>query len=214
VIADLFVAGCARTSSKSNQYKVKLINQGFGFAYNVTSEIVNPPRFMRVRQALAHFVHPDDLKPDLLATMMPLSTLISKDTVSFTGPGDRREEDDGDDEGNGDEGNGEGRSAGFDLCGVFTWRIRYIDSAGAVVSNDVQPSIPRLCPCTGPAAGGTWKNHEAYESCVERASQEFLRARLITWRERKTIVDEAELSSCGRRPGGDDDREASDGHRR
>jgi hypothetical protein len=45
-----------------------------------------------------------------------------------------------------------------DPCDVLTWRIRYATSTGEVVSKDVPPSVPRLCPCSGPTAGKVWEN--------------------------------------------------------
>ena len=207
IVADLSIDGCTKTSA--NQWKVNLLNRGFGFAYNVTAEIVNPPALFRVSDASARFVHPDDVRPELPATVMPLSRSTSVDTVTIARAREltSKHEDDDDEEDRRDGGHG----ADFDdPCGVLTWRIRYRTSTGETLSKDIPPSIPRLCPCAGPAAGGTWKNHGAYESCVEHAAQDFVRAGLISARQRHTIVEAAENSACGKRtPSGDNDnREA------
>jgi len=54
-------------------------------------------------------------------------------------------------------------------------------------------SINQLCPCQGP-----WKNHGEYVSCVDRTSDDFVAAGLITPAEREAIVSNAAQSSCGK----------------
>src|SRR5207249_2999680 len=81
--------------------------------------------------------HPEDVQPDVRATVMPLSTSSSADTVSFSTTVPR------------------------DVCDVLTWRIRYTTSSGQPTSRDVQfhpdhdvdgiPDTQDRCP--GPAAG-------------------------------------------------------------
>ncbi len=198
VVADLSVPGCTETSPDSNQWRVKLANTGFGFAYNATAEVVNPPASVQVTNPLVHFVHPSDLNPTVLATVMPHSTSTSQDAVTLITV--RREhERDADDaperEGEHREGRRENRR---DPCDVLTWRLRYTTSNGETLSKDVPPSIARLCPCAGPAAGGTWENHGAYESCVVHAAQEFVRAGLIADRQADSIVRAAAHSACGK----------------
>jgi len=188
VVADLVVRGCQETSPRSHQWKVKLVNKGFGFAYNVSAEIVSPPAFVQVSDALASFAHPADPHPDVLATVMPLSTSLSVDTVSFITT--TREDPDRDQDRKGEDVRG-------DPCGVFTWRIRYTTSNGETLSKDIHPSLAQLCPCAGPAAGGTWKNHGAYESCMTHAAQEFVQAGFIAERQKDAIVSAAAHSVCG-----------------
>ena len=212
IVAELSIDGCTRAGL--SQWKVSLVNRGFGFAYNVTAEIVNPPALFHVSDALARFVHPDDPRPDLLATVMPLSRSTSADTVTITrshgGKSKDAEDDDEDDRHETSHG-----QITHDPCGVLTWRIRYTTSTGETLSKDVNPSIPGLCPCTGPAAGGTWKNHGAYESCVVHAAHEFVQAGLISGRQKDAIVTAAAHSSCGKhnRAGEEDDREAEERRR-
>jgi hypothetical protein len=68
--------------------------------------------------------------------------------------------------------------------------------AGAIV-NANGCSINQLCPCAGPASGGTWRNHGAYVSCVSGAANNFVAAGLITTAQKDTIVSTAGQSSCG-----------------
>jgi hypothetical protein len=60
-------------------------------------------------------------------------------------------------------------------------------------------SIVQLVPCTGPATGGTWKNHGQYVRAVLRAVKDFRKAGLITLRDRHSIVRAAAKSDCGKR---------------
>lgn len=183
VVAALSVRGCSSASPGSNQLAVTLDNKGFGFAYNVTADVINPPASVQVSNPLVHFVHPGDLHPDVLATVMPLSTAVSTDTIGITTAGhDDEAANDSDD----------------DPCGVLTWRIRYTTSTGQMLSQDQPPSIDRVCPCGGPVAGGPWANHGAYVSCVSEAATEFVRAGLIGEAQRGAIVSGAAQSSCGK----------------
>ena len=47
------------------------------------------------------------------------------------------------------------------------------------------------------AAGGTWKNHGAYVSCVTHAGKEFVQAGLIAERQKDALVRAAAQSVCG-----------------
>jgi hypothetical protein len=69
---------------------------------------------------------------------------------------------------------------------------------GAVV-NAEGCSIDQLVPCTGPASGGTWKNHGQYVSTVQGIAREFLDNGLLTSEDRNSILREAAKSSCGKR---------------
>jgi len=202
VVADLSVPGCTEASPDSHQWRVRLANKGFAFAYNVTAEVVNPPASLQVSNPLVHFVHPDDPHPDVLATVMPLSTLTSADAVIIvTRSREHEREGDGAAEREDDhrEDRGDNRRH---PCDVLTWRLRYTTSNGERLSKDIPPSISRLCPCAAPAAGGTWDNHGAYEACVDHAAQEFVQAGLITQRQRDAIVGAAAHSACGARAEG------------
>jgi hypothetical protein len=59
--------------------------------------------------------------------------------------------------------------------------------------------ITQLCPCAGPASGGTWKNHGEYVSCVTQAAQDMVDAGLITEDEKGDIVSDAAQSDCGQK---------------
>jgi hypothetical protein len=58
-------------------------------------------------------------------------------------------------------------------------------------------SIDQLAPCSGPASGGTWKNHGEYVSAVAQAAEQFLAQGLISQDEEDAIVGAAAQSSCG-----------------
>lgn len=71
--------------------------------------------------------------------------------------------------------------------------------AGALVNSD-GCSIDQLAPCSGPASGGTWKNHGQYVSTVAQVSQQFREQGLITQEEKGAIVASAAQSGCGSKP--------------
>ena len=58
-------------------------------------------------------------------------------------------------------------------------------------------SIEGLVPCSGPASGGTWKNHGQYVSTVAHVVEDFLEQGLITQEQADAIVASAAESSCG-----------------
>jgi hypothetical protein len=58
-------------------------------------------------------------------------------------------------------------------------------------------SIDQLAPCSGPASGGTWKNHGQYVSAVAHAAGAFLAQDLISADEEEKIVTQAAQSNCG-----------------
>jgi hypothetical protein len=58
-------------------------------------------------------------------------------------------------------------------------------------------SIDQLAPCSGPASGGTWKNHGQYVSAVSKAAEAFLLQGLISEDEADAIVALAAQSNCG-----------------
>jgi hypothetical protein len=60
-------------------------------------------------------------------------------------------------------------------------------------------SIDQLAPCSGPASGGTWKNHGQYVSTLAHAVSAFLAQGLITPEQAQEIVSEAAQSECGSR---------------
>src|SRR5262249_3173876 len=58
-------------------------------------------------------------------------------------------------------------------------------------------SIDQLAPCSGPALGGTWKNHGQYVSAVAQSAEAFLEQGLITVEQAEAIVALAAQSNCG-----------------
>jgi hypothetical protein len=68
--------------------------------------------------------------------------------------------------------------------------------AGAIVDPN-GCSIDQLAPCSGPASGGTWKNHGQYVSAVAQAAEAFLAQGLISEEQAEAIVSQAAQSNCG-----------------
>lgn len=60
-------------------------------------------------------------------------------------------------------------------------------------------SIDQIAPCSGPASGGTWKNHGQYVSAVAQAAVAFVEQRLISEAQAEEIVAQAAQSNCGGR---------------
>jgi hypothetical protein len=58
-------------------------------------------------------------------------------------------------------------------------------------------SIDQIAPCSGPASGGTWKNHGQYVSSVAQAAEVFLTNGLIDADQAEEIVAHAAQSDCG-----------------
>ena len=57
--------------------------------------------------------------------------------------------------------------------------------------------IDQLVPCSGPATGGTWKNHGQYVSSVAHAAQTLASEGCISQQEKGKIVSAAARSNCG-----------------
>ncbi len=68
--------------------------------------------------------------------------------------------------------------------------------AGAIVDAN-GCSIDQIAPCSGPASGGTWKNHGQYVSAVAAAAEAFLSQDLISADQAEEIVSQAAQSNCG-----------------
>jgi hypothetical protein len=60
-------------------------------------------------------------------------------------------------------------------------------------------SIDQLAPCSGPASGGSWKNHGQYVSSVAHVVQEFVAQGLISQEQAAEIVSQAAQSDCGKK---------------
>jgi len=63
---------------------------------------------------------------------------------------------------------------------------------------DAASIIDQLVPCSGPASGGTWKNHGQYVSSVAHAAQSLADQGCISQQEKGQIVSEAARSNCGK----------------
>jgi len=84
---------------------------------------------------------------------------------------------------------GDGIPDSLDLCpGTPVGAI--VDAEGC--------SIDQLAPCSGPAAGGAWKNHGQYVSAISRVVEVFLVEGLITAEQAEAIVSQAAQSNCGK----------------
>jgi hypothetical protein len=68
---------------------------------------------------------------------------------------------------------------------------------------DAESIINGLVPCSGPASGGTWKNHGQYVSSVAHAAQSLANQGCISDSEKGQIVSEAARSSCGKSKNGE-----------
>jgi hypothetical protein len=65
---------------------------------------------------------------------------------------------------------------------------------------DAESIIDELVPCSGPASGGTWKNHGQYVSSVAHAAQSLANQGCISQQEIGQIVSEAARSNSGKKP--------------
>jgi hypothetical protein len=63
---------------------------------------------------------------------------------------------------------------------------------------DAESIIDELVPCSGPASGGTWRNHGQYVSSVAHAAQSLANQGCISQQEIGQIVSEAARSNCGK----------------
>jgi hypothetical protein len=67
---------------------------------------------------------------------------------------------------------------------------------GSVVTRD-GCSVDQLCPCEGPAAGGTWDSQAQYLRCVSRATRTLRRQGQLSRAESLRILRGAARSVCG-----------------
>ncbi len=108
-------------------------------------------------------------------------------------------------------------AAGGDGSDIGAFEVQNPDSDGDGVRDDLDScpntvagavvdthgcSIDQLVPCSGPRAGGTWRNHGQYVSRVAKAANQFLAAGLITEEQKGEIVSQAARSHCGKRSNG------------
>ena len=86
------------------------------------------------------------------------------------------------------DGDNDGVPDSLDLC-PGTPASAIVDANGC--------SIDQIAPCSGPASGGTWKNHGQYVSTVAQAAEAFVEQRLISEAQAEEIVAQAAQSNCG-----------------
>ena len=82
--------------------------------------------------------------------------------------------------------------------------LAVLSSAGASAAADGAPglaasddSIDAACPCSGPAAGGAWRNHGQYLACVTRAARRQARTTHAVTGTARRMVRDRMPSSCG-----------------
>jgi hypothetical protein len=85
-----------------------------------------------------------------------------------------------------DDDDGDGVSDGADAC-TTSARAATVDKQGC--------SLADSCPCEGP-----WKSHTAFVSCVSKASQALVSARLLSSSKRAEAMADASASTCGKPP--------------
>jgi hypothetical protein len=86
----------------------------------------------------------------------------------------------------------------FDTDGVADATDRCLNTPFGEVVNAEGCSINQIAPCSGPAGGGTWRNHGHYVRTVAAASQVFLEDGVIDEEQQGAIVSRAAQSDCGR----------------
>lgn len=120
IAPDFKVARCQQTAPGSDQWRVALVNEGVGFAYDVTATIIGAPSAVHVTDGVATiFRRADDLS-GAMGTVVPLAVTLSADTVGFT------------------------TQAAGDPCDTLLWRIQWRDAAGVLFPpRDVQAAADR-----------------------------------------------------------------------
>jgi uncharacterized repeat protein (TIGR01451 family) len=78
------IRGCTQIAFGS--WRVELVNDGVGFAYDVIARITDASPAIHVAQPNAFFAHPGDLSPNLLATVIPNATTTSTNALEFVNP--------------------------------------------------------------------------------------------------------------------------------
>ena len=72
------------------------------------------------------------------------------------------------------------------------------DTAPGAIVDSQGCSLDQLVPCSGPASGGSWKNHGGYVSSFSQAAEGFVEQGLISPEDAETLVSSAAQSSCGK----------------
>jgi hypothetical protein len=85
--------------------------------------------------------------------------------------------------------------ADTDRDGVPDYRDQCPGTRPDALVNSDGCSIDQLCPCDG-----HWTNHGEFVNCIKQVTADFLNAGLITPAERRTRIQQATTSDCGKRP--------------
>jgi hypothetical protein len=88
---------------------------------------------------------------------------------------------------------------GTDITGPVNGKGTFNASFSLSGVTGAESIIDELVPCSGPASGGTWKNHGQYVSSVAHAAQRLANLGCINQNEKGKIVSEAARSNCGKK---------------
>ncbi|MCE9574448.1 MAG: hypothetical protein K8W52_14970 [Deltaproteobacteria bacterium] len=113
---DLAVFACEPVGA--DRYQVRLTNRGFGFALAAHATLVDPAPGIEIVDGDAAFANPRDLDPSTLATVTPISTTRSIDTIEVRGGGE-------------------------DPCEAARWEIHWSDVTGGAHTTLVQAYADR-----------------------------------------------------------------------
>ena len=79
--------------------------------------------------------------------------------------------------------------------------IAVASTAASALAADAAASasdtVASACPCTGPAAGGSWRGHGQYVACLTRAAHRAAQTSPLTRDEVRAIVRDGARSTCG-----------------
>lgn len=103
----------------TDQWTVKLVNEGSDFAYNVVATLVDTSAAVRASQPTARFAHKDDENPAAFATVVPNAFTRSQSPIAFT------------------------TQTQTDPCPALTFAIRYENLQGVEVLENVQSAPDR-----------------------------------------------------------------------
>lgn len=90
------------------------------------------------------------------------------------------------------------RLADADYDGIEDSVDSCLATAADVAVDESGCSVVQLAPCSGPAEGQVWPNHEAFVASVTVVANSFADAGHLSVRGRHRVVAEAAASVCGR----------------
>ena len=83
------------------------------------------------------------------------------------------------------------------LALVATVALAAASARAADAAAGANDAVESACPCTGPTAGGSWRSHGQYLSCITRAARREARASGLGGAQVRAIVRDGARSSCG-----------------